>query len=451
MLLSELEDLEDVLDDIKPDENEEETLFSVEEESEMVDTCIQLMTEYIDENPTAISEPDFHDSMLENVKELLFMNFDNFFGTNSDLEEDVDNILDIATELFYLHIIPKRSFSYTYETKRTNNDIINISKRLEYLKSIPQSEQRTKEWYETRHRLITASNAYKAFENESTRNQLIYEKCQPLKIEDENTTIQKVELPNLNTSMHWGQKYEPVSVMYYEKTYNTKVTEYGCIQHDTYHFLGASPDGIVSDPLLPRFGRMLEIKNIVNREIDGIPKKEYWDQMQLQMETCDLNECDFLETRFIEYPSFDDFISDGDFLTSSKGDLKGIIMYFSSKDGKPLYIYKPLDMTEDYFEGTWELEQMEEYESKEYTWIKNFYWKLEEISCVLVLRNRKWFQDNIQELSNVWDIILKERENGFSHRAPVKRVKKIDAFFFKKDVEYVILYCAIKNYFFQVP
>ena len=29
---------------------------------------------------------------------------------------------------------------------------------------------------------------------------------------------------------------------------------------------------------------MLEIKNPVSREITGIPKEEYWIQMQLQME-----------------------------------------------------------------------------------------------------------------------------------------------------------------------
>jgi hypothetical protein len=45
---------------------------------------------------------------------------------------------------------------------------------------------------------------------------------------------------------------------------------------------------------------MLEIKNISNRIIDGIPKEEYWVQMQIQMETCDLDECDFVETRFKE-------------------------------------------------------------------------------------------------------------------------------------------------------
>jgi hypothetical protein len=177
---------------------------------------------------------------------------------------------------------------------------LRVIDRLELLAHVPQAEQRTKEWYETRHRLITASNAYKAFEPDSARNQLIYEKCQPLKYDEmEDPENKKFELVNIDSPMHWGQKYEPVSVMYYENLFSTEVSEYGCIQHETYKFLGASPDVIVSDPVLPRFGRMLEIKNIVNRDIDGIPKKEYWIQMQLQMETCDLNECDFLECSFI--------------------------------------------------------------------------------------------------------------------------------------------------------
>ena len=46
-----------------------------------------------------------------------------------------------------------------------------------------------------------------------------------------------------------------------------------------YH-LGASPDGINTDKTSQLYGRMLEIKNIVNREINGIPKSEYWIQMQ---------------------------------------------------------------------------------------------------------------------------------------------------------------------------
>ena len=101
--------------------------------------------------------------------------------------------------------------------------------------------------------------------------------------------------------MHWGQKYEPVSVMLYEKRFQTKVDDFGCIQHRDYKCIGASPDGIVTDAKSERYGRMLEIKNIVNREIDGNPLKAYWIQMQIQLETCDLEYCDFLETRIKEY------------------------------------------------------------------------------------------------------------------------------------------------------
>ena len=64
--------------------------------------------------------------------------------------------------------------------------------------------------------------------------------------------------------------------------YKTCIGEFGCIQHPEYPFLGASPDGINILKDNPRFGRMLEIKNIVNRDITGIPKKEYWVQMQMQ-------------------------------------------------------------------------------------------------------------------------------------------------------------------------
>jgi hypothetical protein len=52
---------------------------------------------------------------------------------------------------------------------------------------------------------------------------------------------------------------------------------------------------------------MLEIKNVVNREINGIPIEEYWIQTQLQMQVCDCDECDFLETSFKEYEDEDAF------------------------------------------------------------------------------------------------------------------------------------------------
>lgn len=47
-------------------------------------------------------------------------------------------------------------------------------------------------------------------------------------------------------------------------------------------------------------------------------------------------------------------------------------------------------------------------------WIKNYYWKVETISCVLVERNQCWFENSVQELANLWAIVDKERVNETS-------------------------------------
>lgn len=424
--INELEELENIIDSIIP---EEDPLFFIEEENtiDFIEAALELMDIYIEENPTAVSEPDFYDSFVDSVKELFLIQFEEHIYLNEDIEDDMNDILDDVFNIYFETFYQGRSesmVSIIEPNNEANNEINNSNKlnqiKIEYLRTLPQPVQRTPEWYLFRHNLITASNAYKAFESQSTVNQLIYEKCQPLKMNDD-----KFSMVNVNSTFHWGQKYEPLSVQIYEHIYNTKIEDFGCIQHNTYKFLGASPDGINVDKNSNLYGRMLEIKNIVNREITGIPKKEYWIQTQLQMEVCDLDECDFLETKFTEYLNFSEFCNDGKEKTL-KDEFKGIIMYFSSKEGRPFYIYKPLQIT-DYTEiDNWEEQMIEKYESPQHNmlWIKNHYWKLEKLSCVLILRNRKWFQDNIVQLEKVWNIILKERETGYEHRAPVKRVKK---------------------------
>jgi hypothetical protein len=46
------------------------------------------------------------------------------------------------------------------------------------------------------------------------------------------------------------------------------------------------------------------------------------------------------------------------------------------------------------------------------------------MSCVLVLRKKDWFKNNIEQLGKVWKTIETERVTGFEHRAPVKKQKK---------------------------
>lgn len=433
--MDDLPELINIIDEIVAEEEVEEVEVVTEENQlELFETCLHLVQEYMDANPNTISDPDFREIISDDILEILdWLEELDFLD-----EEYLCDMVDGAVEYYFEYICLERSSTTattaTISAKHLSTDqyIIELEKEEEqkhkktkeqiaYLESLPQPAQRTPEWYTYRHNLITASNAYKAFDSQAGKNALIYEKCKPISMLSSGNA-------SISSPMHWGQKYEAVSVSIYESKYNATIKDFGCIQHRTYPFIGASPDGINTDESSPNYGRMLEIKNPTTRVITGEPKKEYWVQCQLQMETCDLDECDFLETKFAEYESEEEFLSDGTFFISSKEEMKGIMMYFADQGGVPKYIYKPLAMDKEEF-NKWEQEMIEMYENKEthnYTWIKNNYWKLVQLSCVLVKRNVQWFQSNVQALDDLWRIVLQERVTGYEHRAPKPRTKTND-------------------------
>ena len=426
MYFDELDELTDVLETIIFED--EPSIFTEEYTLDLMETALHLMEEFMSNNPCIITEPDFNEILLEELTCIFAVQFEDHIHVDDNLEDDMNELLEEVFNIYITSFYPERSIEHFDIEIKTQSDNDSLAKKIDYLRSIPQPIQRTPEWYKFRHNLITASNAYKAFESQSTINQLIYEKCQPLKLSNEEDD--KPKMTNLNTPLHWGQKYEPLSVILYEDLYNTKVEDFGCIPHSVHTFLGASPDGIVVDVNSDRYGRMLEIKNVVSREITGIPKKEYWIQMQLQMEVCDLDECDFLETKFTEYPDTNSFFSDG-YEKSEKGETKGSIMYFNTQESKPFYLYKPQHITKYEDINQWEEEMVEVYQQKKMVWIKNIYWKLERMSCVLVLRNKDWFKNNVKQIEKVWSIIKQERITGFEHRAPNRKPKK-DTFVVKR-------------------
>ena len=414
---------------------------------DITNTVYELTEEYIKMNILSFHEPMFHNKMEFEITDYIFETWFSA-GLCEDNEDDdksendfkdisklvksiIDDFFNISKEWGLK--IPKR---FTFQNN-DSIDIITVKRKIDNIRSIPQPEQRTNEWYKFRHNLITASNLGKIFATEAQRNSLIYEKCSPVKqLDNDDTGYTYV---NTQSPLHWGQKYEPVSVMLYEKTFNTKVEDFGCIQHETYDFIGASPDGINVDDTSNRFGRMLEIKNIVNREIDGNPSKQYWIQMQIQLEACDLEYCDFLETRVKEFDKEEEFYE------SDKE--KGVILHFverisigatpptdSSSDentgyrlaqqysGKPNYVYMPLDIPLDKDSVNKWIETTRTKMRRSWSLYAPLYWYLDQLSCVVVERNREWFKAAIPEIEDTWKTILKERETGYEHRAAKKRI-----------------------------
>lgn len=428
-------------------------------EEDNTDIVMELIEEYLQEHYAILAEPDVEEILTQDLLQLFRPTLDPFFfpvvtataatkkkrsETEGEGDDPVEEQIEEAIQHFFTFVMPRRSFQTTF-TFRTPN-VEKIEAHLTHLRNKPQPAQRTEEWYQFRHNLITASELSKVFESQAQQNNLIYGKCKPWE--------PMGRCNNPSSPLHWGQKYEPLSVMLYEHVYQTKVGEFGCLPHETLSFLGASPDGINVDPISPRYGRMLEIKNVLSREIDGIPLKEYWIQMQAQMEVCDLDECDFLETKFVEYSGYREYMEDK-FVQGSSGTVaeevevevdvdvvgdvdpppcpyrfKGCMMMFvlptTTGTPTPVYEYKPLMLNDDDEETVWEEETIRRYESQGYQWVTNMYWKLQVFSCVLVLRNRFWFQSSVPQIRELWQTIERERLSGYDHRAPKSRTKKIE-------------------------
>jgi hypothetical protein len=189
---------------------------------------------------------------------------------------------------------------------------------------------------------------------------------------------------------------------------------------------------------------MIEVKNIVNRDITGIPKEEYWIQMQLQMETCNLNECDFIETRFKEYDSEEDFYNDQMKDSDSGSDIhkwRGVILCFIERNvpnSKPTYKYMPLDVPTDKTTVDCWIYNMKHEVREQLVLYTAKYWYLDEFSCVLVRRNRLWFESALPKILNTWNTILKERETGYDHRMAKKRDTNREIIVSKKDNNHII-------------
>lgn len=368
----------------------------------------EIVHKYVENNLLKFYKSSFSKALINDIKSKLDI-------TKLDKKEVKYFMKHINRVLnnYYKNVMPCRSHKNNHSKHIPN--INKVNEKISIIRNIPQPPQRTEAWYRFRYDLITASNAYKCLGTDAKKNEIICEKCKDF-------TMHSGSYEDLDGPLHWGVKYEPLSVMYYEYHYNTKVEDFGCIQHQNFKFLGASPDGINTDPSSNLYGRMLEIKNPISREITGIPKDEYWIQMQLQMEVCNLNYCDFLETKFTQYNSSKDFYNDGSFNESKDCRYKGVFLHFI-KDNKSYYFYPPFACDKLEFDK-WEKDMLNLKDNEGYEWMQNIYWKLEKVSNILVLRNKSWLTKAIPEIEKIWNIIEKERVDKSWDKRKAKKNKE---------------------------
>lgn len=330
----------------------------------------------------------------------------------------------------------------------TNKEII-LTEKYNKVRKIKSHPQGTLGWHTDRNSGITASSVASALNIGAftKQYQLICDK------------VNIVTSFESNKYCHHGTMLEEPATMIYAYRKNVQIAEFGLIKHQKYNFIGASPDGICNQykydgkHLSNKIGRMLEIKCPLSRVIkmDGEIKGEicpiyYWMQVQIQLECCDLEECDFWQCKITTYSDRNEFIQDTHHkypylsaeYTMEKGCLIQLLPIVPKYDNHWRNVYNTskfiyptkIEMT-PYDCDKWVIEELEkhnknlaraaiakqnndtqfEYKYEGYRFHKVVYWRLEQSKCVTITRDKQWFAETLPKLREVWNIIEFFRKN----------------------------------------
>lgn len=248
------------------------------------------------------------------------------------------------------------------------------------------NDQRSSVWHAKRSEMVTASEVTKAFKTAtpSARREILLKKIEGAKSSDGGT----------NAACAWGTQFEPIAkYMYCKLNGGGEVIDTSCVVHPVYPFLGASPDGIYfpqsrSDP---RWGKLIEFKCPISRKFDEttpIPDA-YYNQMQMQMECCNIDECDYVEMRFNSCTQTE--------WNSSEVVHKGRFAIYDS--GRVDYDWGG--------DPSWKTNLRKSDEE-----FRVLHWVLSNWRVVNVKRDFNWLPSHIEELTTFWDEVLDHRKNG---------------------------------------
>jgi putative phage-type endonuclease len=297
---------------------------------------------------------------------------------------------------------------------------------VEALKTLVLPEQRSAEWFAMRKGVLTASSLADALGKGhfNTRESLLI---------DKTSTVPK---PFFSSPiMEWGVRYEEIATRYYEFLNMVSIVEFGLVPHPDFPIFGASPDGICdTDSPGPYVGRMLEIKCPPKRQFTKEVPEHYWMQVQGQLETCGLEECDFFQVKLDEHLDINEYADDvcrddkGRILVgySSTGHPKGLLLTFESRDDleHPVFTYRypPLFLSlEDLL--VWKEDTIATY-TEPYQRHVDTWWCIERYECTLVLRDVAWWRETMPQIINFWDEVLHYRKVGNHSLLEKKEARK---------------------------
>ena len=311
---------------------------------------------------------------------------------------------------------------------RYNNFIVNDNSHLvDYLKTIPQFEQRTPGWFKMKENSVGASESAIIFGKSvfSNRRKLLLKK----------SGFKEKWIPN--PACTHGTKYEPIVQLLYQNKNMVELFEFGSLVHKKYPMISASPDGITTE------GVMVEIKVPYRRIITGIPPIYYWFQMQQQMEVCNLDRVDFGECNISEYLNIKEFIKDTNnkedpnACINNEGNIKNVIIeYFKKNDIGELiidWIYPDKFLKIDEIPNWVSDIKKQLKEGNDTIFSRDIYFKINKYSSTEIWRDREWWSLNYKEYLKFWEEVEHYREIGNESLMPKPRKPR------KNRVKYLIV------------
>ena len=349
---------------------------------------------------------------------------------------DKDDDLSLSRKYYFHNYVKNSIHKKVVDFKTRIKKRENIIEKLKELKELKLPDQRSEEWYKIRESILTASSLADAIGEGHfcTKEDLLLQKCGGPRGE---VPFEIVE---------WGVKYEPVATSFYEKLNDLTVLEFGLVPHPEFKIFGASPDGICDIDSPPDYiGRMLEIKCPPKRNFTDEVPRHYWMQMQGQLESCDLEECDFLQVKFIEYLSEEDYITDV-YLENgivkegySNNNLpKGLLISFiqNNLEGNPTIKYEYGDFYSSHGDlKKWSDNILDKYKNSDFKYdiVKFHWWKIERYEITLVGRDREWWLSVQPKIIDFWEDVLHHRKIGIQDILDKREERKTKKIKIKKD------------------
>jgi putative phage-type endonuclease len=340
---------------------------------------------------------------------------------------------------------------------------------------VESPEQRSPAWFALRNNVITASNVSTCLGNNP------YEPAYTFIMEK---IYGRTFTGDIRT--YHGRLFEDAIALVYELYHDCKIIQLGIIPHvgddngeNKKGIIAISPDGLVapytsSGKPCKIAGRLVEIKCPFTRKVetsgdyDTVIPNYYLEQVYLQMETTNMDACDFVQCKISRYDSYAEYLNDtGEFHYMSKqyGMPKGAVIELlpinlpadKMINGVPTdkaihedttFIHPPtLLMTNDEL-NMWLMIEIDKLARNDKVRLhKVIYWKVTQHTFTLVPRSksRPWFEKNYPKMEDMWNKVLFLRANpdvalewksfidGLSRKMNKTIMKKLDELITQKQ------------------